>query len=534
MGIDVHLQQFLNQSRKQLAHIPFSDDITEYKDHVISKVQTLKNRISDHFYEQPLSGIDITGTATYVCKILEKDSHLVRSQKPSECIHASFLSQSQEQEQLADNDHVYYRMAVTDAVVRHIHLPIMDAQATMQAITSRYLFEKSIDNANQVVIFWEVFGYNHDDQTQSILYVAAPQSKITPYEEHLNSDDGTITHNKETVIDLRHFHFYDDYVVNNPEQNAHVMAFININPHDQYVMIIDYMQPYLYPLDIPSFLCEPLFESLEQSEHLTLRIHKLVQHFVPQIEGLLHFHQTHHNNVSDHYQLVSQTAYADDIASAVQELLTDVTVSHCMFIQPDTLELGLEDIRYNATTWFGLARDQVLEHGTAFCLMIVGCIMLSMMMVTYSNQTTQHNLELQQQLSLLEHVESEYRQKKQLLTERQQSYEQLTAFEHQLDYITPNQGDVLAMYHYLNLSITDGVWFESIAFEAPNNVIIKGGAVDDESITNFIETLNSSEVFEKVALKDMSSRSKLDRYRNEQVYYRVFTLSGALITANDQ
>jgi Tfp pilus assembly PilM family ATPase/Tfp pilus assembly protein PilN len=112
---------------------------------------------------------------------------------------------------------------------------------------------------------------------------------------------------------------------------------------------------------------------------------------------------------------------------------------------------------------------------------------------------------LSTQISSMDKIEAAYNEK---LAEAQKLtlvMNQVSSLDNIKNSLPSNQTSILAAYNHITNVIPEGVWLSDVTYTAPDKIEISGNSVNDESILQFVDALNSGNFFEKLVLKNMQT-----------------------------
>lgn len=111
---------------------------------------------------------------------------------------------------------------------------------------------------------------------------------------------------------------------------------------------------------------------------------------------------------------------------------------------------------------------------------------------------------LSAEIQKLDKVKDEYDDKNKEMQKLSIVMDKVKSLDGVRNKLPSNQLQILNTYKNITKSIPEGVWLSDMKYTAPKDVEINGNSINDQNILEFVDQLNQSGGFKKVALKTMA------------------------------
>jgi type IV pilus assembly protein PilN len=424
-------------------------------------------------------------------------------------------------------------LPTSNAVVRIVTIPIMEEAQLQQAIDYGNFWQNlvQIQNLEAYSVFHQIIKIDKARNTMDILFVAAQLVDIERYTD-IVKDAGL----QPTIVDVSCFALLNATYINHEEkeENAAPTAYLQFGPDENYLVIKDGYEPFLYDIYVSDQERRALMENLDNHEALE----KFLSRYATQAKQLITNHVTSYQTKPiSTLHVASSLPMIETLVTTLKGSLDGYTINVCDFF--DHIEVPKRlvkkaDADENRSSWavaLGLAVHHLDVFGhhdneekedkinllpgrerfirleryiieATIALKVITVAAFIGIIGTFANISFS-TYELENDIAALSHVEELHKEKTELSQKLNLRFKKLAELDLVMKQIPSNQEPVLAAYNYLIDVIPDGVWLTEISFMKPSALVFKGYSVNDKRILKFINALNYNESLTKVSLQTM-------------------------------
>lgn len=417
---------------------------------------------------------------------------------------------------------------VSSSIIKTITMPNMSNQEIEQAIEMGSFWENLVElpgSMDQYSIFYEVAKRDTQNGTMDIMFVAASVDDISVYTKII-SDAGL----NPIIVDVRCFALSNIFHFNHKGEDKPVV-FLKFGPDENYIHIIEQGESFMYDIYISDEERNTMMDRLNDVE--------ILQRYATQARQIISTHSSQHGSqeIKDIY-VVSLLPAISSFVQKLAGILTEFNVSESDFFEKVKVPKKFKNkiiAEENKSSWavvMGLAArrlvifepkkgiagadnvnllpgsEEIKQTKRANIITIVGLIPLALvfLVVAFLSYTSilKEDTKVSGELNILGRVDKLYEEKNKELENLKKTTKQLLSLEEIRAEFASNQPVLLSAYKHISSSTSSGgVWLTEINFTNDNQVEIKGNAVSDQEVLDFIKNLKDGDVFSKVSLKNM-------------------------------
>ncbi|MBT58897.1 MAG: pilus assembly protein PilM [Arenicellales bacterium] len=436
------------------------------------------------------------------------------------------------------NTNVALAIPVTGSIIRTINMPLMSDQELQEAVKTESLWENMVEMTEEFgkySVFWHVISRQPNENTMSLLFVAAKLEEINIYVGIARAAGLN-----PVVVDSRCMAIRDSLAMRpDVDFDEQAIAVLEVGPVENYVAIYLNGVPEITDLYVSDHDKHKLAEIDLTSENAD----GIMQRFAMQIRQCLSAFEDTHKTTLDKVFLVSALP---EFGSAANFLRSDLEGYQVEVPDPfvNLKRAGTEEERRSSrnlsgySAVIGLAtrkldifgyylsssalsainllperesvrKTEKLKFFTRFGIGLLALVVLAGCGWTY--------LETQKQGRLLQQSVGKYAELQFETSELQQQLDQIitkkAALQSKLDASRDIYTNKTVMYEMLievNQSVPEGVWLTRISYGAGNEgdnadeLLIEGKSVNDENIVEFIGNLAGKSHVSQASLLSMT------------------------------
>lgn len=423
---------------------------------------------------------------------------------------------------------------ITSAIIQNITLPLMSDEEIESAIEFESLWSNIIqlaDKLQEYSIFWQVIRRHPAENTMDLLFVASKLTEINQYVQ-IATKAGL----NPVVVDVRCFAARN--ALNTQwEKHQGTTALIEFGPNENYVLIVNEDSPFIYDIYISesdrlliengvpegdvgnrlynrfSDQVRQAFRAYESKTGLPLIEKVWLVSLIPDVTHLLEQLQL----CLDGYriELFNPTATIQIPGNLIPVLEQESNPS--VFSAAIGLATRKVDIfgyyKYvtgvnNVNLLPNRDADKVEQKRkivsrlgiTAACILAVVILMFT----AFEQYGELQKLEVDSlRVAEIEKKVSSKEQEIVQLNQRKLRYSQMLIAS---QVFKPNQRSTYLLLDAVNRAVPGGVWFSEVAWDSPATLVIKGDAVSDQVIVDFVDRLQKLPMIERAALQSMNVR----------------------------
>ncbi len=514
-----------------------------------SKLNDLLSKINYLLFGNNLTGIEITKEKIFITEITNKKGQSILSKMDS--ISHNGLADSQDLTKkikylFAKNNFAKNNITLiipnNFAVTGNTTLSYLNDKKIKTAIKDKYLHEDKLKNC---YITYNITAKNKETKEAQLDFVAAYKNEIDPL----------INAVKKANLNLKQIEFrfnatYRSYLQSNSNAPENALL-LDLTESEIFLSIFNHEQNYLYNLNLDQrYIKAILNNDLTYLETLATKISNIItsKHknlnskkiFVNASSNNLDIVITKLNELMPEYQISELNLFTNSLEVPNEFKVSQDNANYCLsswtsalsnildlcVINPKQDNNSATQSSANATNNF--AKTAIMA--SIVIAIFVFCAQYSLS--TYIKEQGK-NASLTQKINNLAKLTLDITDKKKILASLQTQASYLDSIAEIMNKTKSNQETLLNLHHFLSENVSEGLWFKEINFSSPNKIEIVGGSISDHNVIDFLNSLNSSDKFEKLALKNIKSIEAIDELTLEDTSHKIFTLSGTLPTETD-
>jgi type IV pilus assembly protein PilN len=496
--------------------------------------------------KEDVIGLDITPNRLCIAQLSENKNGFVleklstRHVDSSSSIHDVGLDQNKYAEQLKAliaeanirTSNVAISIPISSAIIQNITLPLMSDDEIKSAIEFDSLWGNIIqlaDKLQEYSIFWQVIRRNQAENTMDLLFVASKLTEINWYVQ-IATKAGL----NPVVVDVRCF-AARNALSTQAVRSSGTTALIEFGPNENYVLIVTEDSPFIYDIYISEsdrLLIEKGIPDGEIGNRLFNRFSDQVRQAfrtyesktgVPLIEKVWLI-----SLIPDATSLLQQlklslNGYRIDLFNPTKNIQIPLNLNEQVNQEKNpsahSVAIGLATRKVDIFGYYkyvtGVNNVNLLPNrevdkvekkkkivsqlGFSFGYLL---ILFGICIAVYGQYAELNDLA--ERISRASEIESQIQDKEQQITginQKKLRYSQMLAAS---EAFKPNQRFTHLLLESVNRSVPGGVWFSEIAWDAPGTLVIKGDAVSDQVIVDFVNRLQKLSMIERAALQSMN------------------------------
>ncbi len=425
-------------------------------------------------------------------------------------------------------------LPVSTSIIKVISIPLMNEDEMQKAIEFDSLWENLTqlpDALTEYSIFHQVIRRDPSKNTMEVLFVASKLSEVNFYVDIINKAGIN-----PIVLDVKCFALRNAFETKNLNKLTNApLAILELGEYENFLMIIKDDSPYVSDIFVGANDKKEIGNSKTNLENLKPIINRYIMQIKQNINAYVNKFKS--ENIKNIF-IVTQSPNIKEITKSFQEQMKDITFVNfdplTDMIIPAQIKEKIEavDNKSSFTSSIGLATRKLDIFGyykkvtgvkninllpnretvkkTKRTKLISGIIffILTFIFLIFAGYIS---YKIFKQFNLNENNLETYSQNEMEIYNLQEIYFNLENKKNELtdklkltETATTNQQTASKVLNDLANAASNGIALDEIKFDGGNIYIVKGRAIDDKTVVNYINELRKKEIFEKVILEKSS------------------------------